>query len=161
MSYYPPVAFSFRVRLSGDSANVDQGFQEVSGLNVEREVTTLQEGGENRFVHKLPGPAKLQNLVLKRGLVLASSPLFTWCKASLEGDLATPVVPKILTVSLLNQKSDPMMTWSITNAWPLKWTIDSFDAIKNTLAVETIELAYQRVERKINQMQKASNAPGT
>lgn len=161
MSYYPPVAFSFRVRMSGDSADVDQGFQEVSGLDAEREMTTLQEGGENRFQHKLPGAAKMPNLVLKRGMVLASSPLFMWCKASLEGDLAQPVQPKILTVSLLNQKSDPMITWSITQAWPVKWSIGAFDAMKNTLAVETIELAYQRIERKINQMQKASNTPGT
>jgi phage tail-like protein len=160
MTYYPPVAFSFTVRIAGNAATVDQGFQEVSGLTAERAMTPLQEGGENRFAHKLPGPVKAQNLVLKRGLMLASSPLFTWCKATIEGDLAQPVAPKSLMVSLLDAKAKPMMSWSVVAAWPVKWVVDAFDAQKNSIAVESIELAYQRVERKINQMQKAST-PGT
>lgn len=160
MTYYPPVAFSFSVRITGNMAAVDQGFQEVTGLTAERAMTPLEEGGENRFTHKLPGQIKPQNLVLKRGLMLASSPLFTWCKATLEGDLSAAITPKALSVSLLDVKAKPMMSWSVVGAWPVKWVIDSFDAEKNSLAVERIELAYQRLERKINQMQKA-NTPGT
>lgn len=159
MTYYPPVAFSFWVRIAGNAADIDQGFQEVSGLSTERAMTPLEEGGENRFVHKLPGQVKPQNLVLKRGLMLASSPLFTWCKTTLESDLGSPIQPKSLTVSLLDAKRQPMISWSIVNAWPLKWQIDTFDATKNAVAIESIELAYQRLERKINQMQKA-NTPG-
>jgi phage tail-like protein len=160
MSYYPPVAFSFSVRIAGNAATVDQGFQEVTGLDTERAMTPLEEGGENRFVHKLPGQVKPQNLVLKRGLMLASSPLFTWCKTTLESDLTKPIAPMGLTVSLLNEKAKPLITWSVVGAWPVKWQVGGFDAMKNEVAVETIELAYQRVERKINQMLKAS-LPGT
>ncbi|MDD9716285.1 phage tail protein [Dinoroseobacter sp. PD6] len=160
MTYYPPVAFSFTVRIAGNAAVVDQGFQEVSGLTAERAMTPLEEGGENRFAHKLPGKVKLPNLVLKRGMMLASSPLFTWCKSVIEGDLGVPIEPKSLSVSLLDAKAKPTMSWSVVEAWPVKWTVDSFDAQKNSIAVESIELAYQRVERKINQMQKA-NTPGT
>ena len=31
------------------------------------EIETVVEGGENRFVHRLPKPVKHPNLVLKRG----------------------------------------------------------------------------------------------
>lgn len=159
MSYYPPVAFSFAVRISGNRADVDQGFQEVSGLDAERAVTELKEGGENRFAHKLPGPAKNKNLVLKRGLVLASSPLFTWCKETLESDMTKPIKTQALTVSLLDQKQKPTITWSISNAWPVKWNVGSFHASKNEVAVETIEMAYTQIVRKVNQMQKVQNLP--
>jgi phage tail-like protein len=160
MSYYPPVAFSFSVRIAGNAAAVDQGFQEVSGLDAERAMTPIEEGGENRFVHKLPGHIKAQNLVLKRGLMLASSPLFAWCKSALEDDLANPIKPQSLTVSLLDEKAKPMITWSVVAAWPVKWQVGAFDAMKNEVAVETMEFACQRVERRINQMLKAS-LPGT
>ena len=33
----------------------------------------MVEGGENRFVHRLPKPVKHPNLVLKRGLATTSS----------------------------------------------------------------------------------------
>ena len=44
------------------------GFSECSGLDLELEVEEYAEGGENRFVHKLPGRRKQSDLVLKRGL---------------------------------------------------------------------------------------------
>lgn len=56
-SYYPPACFHFKVELNGvDGADSDseQRFQEVSGLSVEVETETLNEGGENRFEYKLP-----------------------------------------------------------------------------------------------------------
>lgn len=159
MSYYPPVAFSFSVRISGNRADVDQGFQEVSGLDSERAITELGEGGENRFMHKLPGMTKNRNLVLKRGIVLASSPLFKWCKETLESDMTKPIKTQSLTVSLLDQKQKPLISWAITNAWPVKWQIGAFSASKNEIAVETVELAYARSERKVNQMQKVPNLP--
>ncbi|WP_299843909.1 phage tail protein [uncultured Roseovarius sp.] len=159
MSYYPPVAFSFSVRVSGNRADVDQGFQEVSGLDAERISTELEEGGENRFTHKLPGHVKSKNLVLKRGIVLASSPLFKWCKDTLESDMTKPIKTQSLTVSLLDQKQKPLMTWAISNAWPVKWNIGAFNAVKNEIAVETMELAYTQSVRKVNQMQKVPNLP--
>ena len=53
--YYPPVGFHFRVEfdLPGASDN-DMRFREVGGLSVELEEETYNEGGENRFVQKLP-----------------------------------------------------------------------------------------------------------
>lgn len=148
MTYYPPVAFSFSVRITGNRADVDHAFQDVSGLDAEKVSTDLAEGGENRFVHKLPGRVKSKNLVLKRGIVLISSPLFGWCKEVLEADFSKPIQPKSLTVSLLDEKQKPAMTWSLSNAWPAKWQIGALNAQRSEVAVETIELAYTRIERK-------------
>ena len=43
-------------------------FTEVSGLQVEITVTEHEEGGNNGFIHRLPGRAKVSNLTLKRGV---------------------------------------------------------------------------------------------
>ena len=154
-NYYPPVSFSFQVSMAGNRAAVDASFQEVRGLDAERPLTEVREGGENRYAHRLPGAVKYQNLQLKRGLMLAQSPIFVWCKGVLESDLTTPIMPKDLNVSLLDERAEPCMTWSVVRAWPVKWAISDFRAKESEIAIETIELAFQRVERKLNRTLKA------
>jgi phage tail-like protein len=140
-NYYPPVSFYFEVGIAEQGGN-DASFAEVSGLDAEREVMELKEGGENRYSHRLPGRAKYGNLVLKRGLMLASSPLFDWCKAVLESDFETPVRPRDVSVSLLDRSGSPLINWNIRRAWPVKWSLGAFNAQQNELAMETLELAY-------------------
>lgn len=147
MTFETPVAFSFRVELIGHGQTSDAHFQEVSGLSSETDVAQIEEGGENRFAHRLPGQIKHPTLVLKRGTFLRDDPLMRWCRESIEADLAKPIETKDLTLSLLNEDQSPVMVWQVSHAWPVKWAIDQFDAMKNEVSVETIELAYQDVKR--------------
>lgn len=148
--FSPPVAFHFSVMFMGVMPPVpDMAFQEVSGLESVLETEAVTEGGENRFVHQLPKPAKRGNLKLKRGMSTYASGLVQWCKSTIEGDFAQAIQPKDITVSLLNEMRLPVAVWSIGNAYPVKWTLGAFDAMKNELAVETIELAYTTLERKM------------
>ena len=88
-SDYSPAAFSFAISFRDDGAEaIDGAFQEVSGLDNERQVHDLEEGGENRFVHAFPGSIKHSNLVLKRGQLATTSRLFAWCRQTFEGGLA-------------------------------------------------------------------------
>jgi phage tail-like protein len=146
----PPVAFHFSVVFMGMTPPVpDMAFQEVSGLESGLETESVVEGGENRFVHQLPKPAKRGNLKLKRAMTSYASGLVHWCKSTIEGDLAEPITPKDITVSLLNEMRLPVAVWSVGNAYPVKWSVGGFDAMKNELAIETIELAYNTLERKV------------
>ncbi|MEO1422624.1 MAG: phage tail protein [Pseudomonadota bacterium] len=142
-----PVAFHFTVSLSGSSSAVDGAFQEVSGLEAEIQVEEVVEGGENRFVHRLPKPVKHSNLRLKRGLATESSELVKWCKSTIENDFSQPIKPQSVVISLCDEEGDPSATWSITNAYPVKWEVGGFDAMKNEIAVETIELAFNTLKR--------------
>jgi len=145
-----PVAFHFSVAFSGSGPSVsDAAFQEVSGLETGFETETVAEGGENRFVHQLPKPSKSPPLKLKRGLTKVSGDLAKWCKATIENDLAKTIEPKDITVSLLDEEGDPLASWTVSRAYPLKWSVGGFDAMKNELAVETIELAYATLKRKL------------
>ncbi|MDO7174066.1 phage tail protein [Mariniflexile sp. AS56] len=138
-SYYPPVGFHFKVEFSGISNKEnDHQFQSVSGLSVDLETEEIAEGGENRFKHKIPVRTKYPNLVLKRGMLLDSG-VITWCRKALEDFEIEPVS---LTVSLLNEKHEPLQTWSISNAYPVKWSVGDFNAEENKIVIETLELSY-------------------
>ncbi|TAF35771.1 MAG: phage tail protein [Cytophagales bacterium] len=146
-TYYPPSAFSFVVTIgtSGTPPKIDNQFKEVSGINQELEMEDVIEGGENRFVHKLPTRIKNQELVLKRGLVVANSQLTDWCKKVLEQQLYST---KDIQVDLMgfkdeNKPLESLMHWSFVGAMPIKWEISDFNSMENELVVETITFSYQ------------------
>ncbi len=147
--YYPPVGFHFRVNIEGletDTNEKDIGFQEVSGINASVGEYTFEEGGENRFIHRLPERISYENLILKRG-VLHGSKLIEWFRNAVE---SYRFEPKGVLVTLLNNEHEPVESWTFINAYPVKWSVSNFDAQSNELAVETIELAYQYFRRMDN-----------
>lgn len=139
-SYYPPVGFSFKVEFESLSTSEDDhSFQSVSGLSVDLETEEIAEGGENRFKHKIPVRSKFPNLVLKRGLLL-NSEVIKWCKKAVEN---FQIEPKNITVKLLGENQEPLQTWNIVHAYPVKWNIGDFNAEESKLVIETLELTYQ------------------
>ncbi|NLX19510.1 MAG: phage tail protein [Desulfobulbus sp.] len=139
--YYPPVGFHFKVVFTGiGTEEIDSRFQSVSGLSMELETEAKKEGGENRYEHILPVRTKYPVLVLKRGLVNDSELLTKWCN---DAFLSLDIRPVDLTVSLLNENHEPLMTWSVKHAWPRKWSHSDLNAEQNGLAIETFELQYQ------------------
>ena len=138
-TYYPPVGFHFRVEfgLSGLGDN-DSRFQEVTGLTMALDVEQIQEGGENRFEHRLPNRAKFENLVLKRGM-LSDSKIVDWVRDAIENFEFTPTD---VLVTLLNEEHEPLSAWSFARAWPVKWSVSDFKSTDNALVIETLELAY-------------------
>lgn len=146
--YYPPVAFYFDVKIAGSSGANDSSFSEASGLDAERSVIEVAEGGENRFTHRLPDRGRYGNLVLKRGVMVASSGLFDWCSQTLESDLSKTIKPKDIDVSLLDTQGSPLITWNFKNTWPVKWSVGNLDAKENEVAIETLEFSFSYMTRK-------------
>lgn len=144
--WLPPVAFRFEVDFNGADLSptaADLQFQEVSGLSAELEVVTLAEGGENRFVHRLPGRVKHGTLTLKRGHVPDSS-LLTWFEEAAAG---VGVKTADVTIKLTDGEGKPVQQWHVVRAWPVKWSVSALDASKNGYVVDTVELAFQRIKR--------------
>ncbi|HBC05610.1 MAG TPA: phage tail protein [Aequorivita sp.] len=136
---YPPVSFHFKVEFNGiSSQDKDVQFQSVSGLSVDIETEEFAEGGENRFKHKFPVRSKFPNLVLKRGMV-TDSQLIKWCRDAIESFDFAPVD---LTVKLLNENHEPLVTWNVVHAYPIKWDVAELNAEQSKVTIETIELAY-------------------
>jgi phage tail-like protein len=150
---YPSVGFHFLVRFEGigqsqsigpvtvSTADIDTRWTEVSGLNSEMSTEELIEGGENRFVHKLPVRAKYPNLVLKRGYFSSlPSPLMKWANDAI---INFDIKPCQVQVMLLNELHMPAQIWSFTNAYPVKISMADFKSTDNSFLVESLELTYQ------------------
>jgi phage tail-like protein len=137
--YYPPWGFYYRVEFIFSKNKNDVRFQTVSGLSVEYEIEEYKEGGENRFVHKLPVRTKYADMVLKRGM-LTDSDVIKWClKAFRDREFE----PADINVILMNEKSEPLRTWKVSHAIPKKWLVSDFNANENSLVIETLELTYR------------------
>ncbi|MBE7170247.1 MAG: phage tail protein [Williamsia sp.] len=141
----PPLSHRFGVFFfpAGPVPNpIDIRFQKVSGLSAEVTMDTINEGGRNLFSHRLPKKINYNNLVLERGLLLASP---------LNSELDTTFslfqfAPSHVMVTLLGEFGHPLAGWLFINAYPVKWAIADFDAQANTVLVETMELAYTRFQ---------------
>lgn len=136
-NYYPPVGYHFSVEFPTVSKG-EFRFQSVSGLTATLDTEDVAEGGENRFKHKLPVRTGYSNLVLKRGLAVKSD-LIKWCREAIE-DLN--IKPVNVIVKLLNEKHEPLMTWNVVHAYPVKWEVSGFDAEESKIVIESIELVY-------------------
>jgi phage tail-like protein len=139
-NYYPPVGFHFKVEVLGFTANADDvRFTEVSGLSVEMGTEEIAEGGENRFIQKYPTRTKYPELVLKRGLLL-NSEVITWVRKCLED---YDIQPKDISIQLLNEAHQPLLTWNVVKAYPTKWAVSDLNASNNAVVIETLQLFYQ------------------
>ena len=143
IDYYPPWGFYYKVEFSISQNKIqnknDVRFQTVSGLSVEYDMEEFKEGGENRFVHKLPVRTKYADLVLKRGM-LTESTVIEWILKAFRDREFTPADVNVI---LMNEKSEPLRTWKVANAIPKKWLVSDLNANENSVVIETLELSYR------------------
>lgn len=134
---------SASLRFFVEVKNVQEAFfSECSGLQVETEVYEFKEGGVNDYVERLPGRAKVSNLVLKRG-VTASNELWKWFVKTMSGKIERQNV----TVVLYSADGQTRLAqWTFNDAYPVKWVGPAFKAGDNSVAIETLELAHRGLQ---------------
>ena len=133
-------AFRFYVKIGDDDPKAV--FTEVSGLQLELEVMDYTEGGNNDFVHRLPGRAKPHpNLALKRGLV-SSNDFFAWAAEVASGTIKR----RNVSVVVYDLAGEEKMRWDFAGAYPVKWVGPQFNAKDSNAAVESLELAYDTLK---------------
>jgi phage tail-like protein len=134
-------AFQFQVEIDGIS---QARFQEVGGLDATIDVMDYREGGDLLGLRKLPGQTKHSNLSLKRGYTVDDQ-LYTWFEDVMTG--RTEQIRRNISVVQLDMAGQEAFRWNLFQAFPVKYTVPSFNAKGNDLAIETLELAYERIER--------------
>jgi phage tail-like protein len=135
----PLPTFCFLVRFTDLGGVVDTYFKSVSGLRFETEVVPVRAGGANDTTFNLVGATKWAPLVLKQGFC-AGSALLKWREAWLTP--GSGMVRSSGTVIQLDTALTPSAAWEFKRAWPSKWDISEFDAGKNELAIETLEIVH-------------------
>jgi phage tail-like protein len=135
MTDYPIPKFHFQAEWGG----VRIGFTEVSGLDAETEVIEYRDGASLEYSkRKIPGMQKYPNVTLKRGVFASDNDYFKWWNTV----ALNTVERRSVTISLLNEKHEPVMVWKVKNAWPSKIASTDLKADGNEIAIESIELAH-------------------
>jgi phage tail-like protein len=131
--------FNFLVEIDGIT---QAGFSECTGLLLEVDVVEYREGGEMSAVRKLPGRAKVGDITLKRGIT-TSKELHEWVE-SIRNGVANR---KNGAIVLLDDARKPVVRWKFVNAFPRKWEGPNLDAKGNDVAIETLTLCCEGLER--------------
>lgn len=125
-------AFRFVVQIDG----INQGaFTECTLPAIEWEIQEVKVGGLNTTVPQLPGRRKAAKLTLKNGI--GSGELLQWCLET----MSETFTRRAITVKLYNVKHEPLLSWHIADAYPVKWTAPQFKTDANAVAIQTLELA--------------------
>jgi len=135
---WPLVKFSFQVKW--DDAELI--FQEVTGLSSETQVIEYRGGSSKVYsTVKMPGIQKFGNVTLKKGMFLGDKAL--WDKYNL---IAMNTYKRsTITISLLDETNEVAMSWTLANAFPVKITVTDMKSDGNEVAVESIELAHEKL----------------
>jgi phage tail-like protein len=140
MANYPMPKFHFSVEWA---PGTKMGFTEVTGLTMESDVIEYREGSSPEF-HKIkqPGLQKLSNITLKRGTFQGDIGFHDW----METISMNTVKRRDVTIKLLNEKHEPVFTWQVLNAWPVKVQSSDLKADGNEVAIETMEIAHEGIK---------------
>lgn len=134
-------AFRFVVEIDG----INQGaFTECTVPAIEWDVQEVKSGGLNTHVIQLPGRRKVAKLTLKNGI--GTGDLLQWCLDTMSESFTRRTV----TVKLYNVQHEPLLSWNIADAYPVKWAAPQFKTDANTVAIQTLELACGEITVEVN-----------
>jgi phage tail-like protein len=141
----PFTAFNFAVeivRADGSAPLASAAFSECDGLELGMEVRTLREGGANDRQVRLAGPATVGQLTLKRGMSADSFELWQWMSDS----LADPGLRAEAEVLLLAADgATPRARFLLSRCLPVKLKAPPLNGRDGVLAIEELQLAYERI----------------
>lgn len=136
MANYPLPKFHFRVEWGGSNI----GFSEVSGLNIENKLIEYRDGASPEYSKiKMPGMREFSNITLKRGVFAGDNEFFNW----LNTISLNTVERRDITLTLLNEKHEPVVVWKIKNAFPVKIQSTDLKADGSEVAIEQLDIAHE------------------
>ncbi len=141
--FAPTVAHRFVATffIKGIPSPLDMQFQSISGLSRELNVESFRQGGDNVGNIHLPLGVSNPNLVLERGVMMVTPVMgvFDRTLSTFNANYMT------IVVMLLSDHFLPVCSWTLSNALPVKWSTDGFDANSNKILVNTLELSYEKL----------------
>jgi phage tail-like protein len=130
-------AFRFTVDISGQT---QAAFTECILPEVTLETEEVREGGENTQTILLVGRRQAARVTLRHGV--GSSVLLEWYLDILSEKFERRPV----TIKILNTRLEPVMSWHVNNAIPVKWSGPQLKAEANSIAIQSLELACGKIQ---------------
>jgi phage tail-like protein len=111
-------------------------FNTCHGLDMQYDVFEWAEGGNNEFVHHLPGRVRYPYLSFTSGLV-DNDALQKWFTAT-----GTTPELKEVTIELKTQDGTAKRSWTFADAYPIHWSGPTIAAHGSGLATESLEIVH-------------------
>jgi phage tail-like protein len=124
----------FSVKIDGQDFG---NWQKCDGLSVEYDIREYKEGGENGYVHRLPGRVNYPNIKLTRPVDTGSASVSAWVAS-----LQVRMVPSTCQISVFAPTGDSVATWVLSGVYPVRWTGPQLDVNSSQWATEMLELAH-------------------
>lgn len=140
--------FRFRVQVRADSlASGPQGkptemaFSECTGLEATMEPKTIKEGGRNYGAAQRPGGVSFATVVLKRG-VSEDRAMWQIFKTTTGGAYSQRLQ---VTITLLDGNLNPIFSWQLAHAMPVKYKFADFNARGTEVGIEELHFVHEGI----------------
>ena len=132
----------FRFEVDFGTTLTGVSFQEVSGLDTESQIIEYRTGNSKMFkTEKMPSIVKYGNITLKRGIFVNDNSFWNWHKQI----TMNTIKPETVLIKLLDEAGNATMHWQVENAWPTKITSTDLKSDGNEVAIDTLEIAYEKL----------------
>lgn len=122
------------------------GFSTANLPAASSEVVEYREGNEKRrTVRKLSGLNSYENLTLENGTARDAMAMYEWRKLVKDGKVDS--ARTTVAVVLQDEEGSPGARWEFRNAWPSNYDAPDLDASGNEVAIESVEVVHEGVQR--------------
>ena len=129
-------ALGLRFKVSIDGQDFGN-WQKCDGLSIEYDIYEHKEGGENGFIHRLPGRAKFENIKLTRPIDEHTSRVSMWVQS-----VQIFPLPGTGQISVMDATGSSVADWYLIGVYPVRWSGPTLDIDGNQQATETLELSH-------------------
>ena len=130
----PAITVCFTVKIDGQDLGA---FTQCDGLGCEVTVEQREEGGNNLFVHQLPGRMKYTNIKLTRPVNGDTEKVAQWLAG-----MANEVKRTNAEIAAMSADGTTVAAWSFMGVIPIKWTGPQLSVDSPKVATESLELAH-------------------
>lgn len=130
----PAITVCFSVTIDGHELGA---FMTCDGLALEIQVEQREEGGNNGFVHMLPGRIKYSNVKFTRPINGDSAKVRAWLSS-----MTREIRRTTAEITAMTMDGTKVASWGLDGVIPVRWTGPSFSADSPKVATETLELAH-------------------
>lgn len=121
------------------------GFSQCSLPENSTEAVEYREGNDRPTVRKLWSLNSYGTLTLEKGTTEDSMELFEWRKLVEQGQVDE--ARRNIAVVVLDEEGEPGPRWEFRDAWPTQYDAPDLDASGNEVAIESLEIDLEGMER--------------
>lgn len=130
---YPLPAYNFRVEIGTTAI----ACADVQGLSMQYEPITYKHGlSWKQGVEYMPGQKLPVRVTIRKGITKGGNQLYSWIETVKQNQ----VDKRDVSIHLCNESGQPVVSWQLRMAFPVRIEAPGFSAASGEVAIETLEL---------------------